>query len=203
MSIHCDINTDKAIITITSPVKQKIETKGIVNIEIETIFAGYETAANQGYQVTVEFISVANGRTVQTYQLPGIIGDLVRENNNTFVYIWCGSPQQKLLLQGNANAPEVFSAANILEVKEHPSGVEPRKKYKHRLVATRGDSGANIHSTPYFDSIPTYNVGCQGCPSGHIKCEKDTYPFYCCIPCGEILGRVNAMVKHIEKVNNG
>jgi hypothetical protein len=47
-----------------------------------------------------------------------------------------------------------------------------------------------------------YEVICDDdCPPGHIKCEHNGYPGYCCIPCKSTAERINNLASRIK--NNG
>lgn len=51
-----------------------------------------------------------------------------------------------------------------------------------------------------FDSCPRYEVSCsQECPDGYLKCLKAEYPGYCCIPCKQIVARINNLTNRINR----
>ncbi|MBD2412212.1 hypothetical protein FACHB389_35910 [Nostoc calcicola FACHB-389] len=49
-----------------------------------------------------------------------------------------------------------------------------------------------------------YEVSCDDeCPLGHIRCECDSYPGYCCIPCSEIRSEIAAATTALRSINRG
>jgi hypothetical protein len=50
----------------------------------------------------------------------------------------------------------------------------------------------------------SYNVVCgDECPPGHIKCDCNEYPGFCCIPCSEIIGGIRSAISAIRGISNG
>ncbi|MBW4677840.1 MAG: hypothetical protein KME52_28745 [Desmonostoc geniculatum HA4340-LM1] len=72
---------------------------------------------------------------------------------------------------------------------------------KRELVVT-GTSGREYLRVEVSDC--NYIVTCDdNCPPGHIKCECDSYPGYCCIPCSEIRSEISSATATLRRINHG
>jgi len=47
-----------------------------------------------------------------------------------------------------------------------------------------------------------FEVSCDGCPPGHLKCPSTNYPGYCCIPCKEIRAELAGMRLYASQLND-
>ena len=53
-------------------------------------------------------------------------------------------------------------------------------------------------------STCNYTISCDNdCPDGYLKCHSDSYPGYCCIPCGDIKNRITSLIAKVKGLNNG
>lgn len=66
------------------------------------------------------------------------------------------------------------------------------------FTVTSGSCGISVRDTTgeiynkQFGICPTYEVVCgDECPPGYLKCKTTSYPGYCCIPCSDVLRRIN------------
>ena len=49
-----------------------------------------------------------------------------------------------------------------------------------------------------------FNVACgDDCPDGSIRCDCDSYPGYCCIPCDEVKGGIANITAMLRNVTHG
>lgn len=50
----------------------------------------------------------------------------------------------------------------------------------------------------------TFTIACGNqCPDGTIRCQCQSYPGYCCIPCGDIEGRIERLTALVRSIKNG
>jgi hypothetical protein len=65
------------------------------------------------------------------------------------------------------------------------------------------DLAGNILYREVGDCPVTWKYSCDDeCPDGYLKCECDEYPGYKCIPCGQFLGRLEAIESKVKSLIN-
>lgn len=48
----------------------------------------------------------------------------------------------------------------------------------------------------------SFDVSCNGCPKGWLRCSSNNYPGYCCIPCNELQAQLIASRIAVRKLLN-
>lgn len=67
---------------------------------------------------------------------------------------------------------------------------------KKRLKITDGNNNIVYDKTGVVKNL---KVGCDSdCPDGHLKCDCNRYPGYCCIPCDEYATKISNAARRIK-----
>jgi hypothetical protein len=123
------------------------------------------------------------------------------KNNGNPDYNGCSSssvPAWGLVLS-DSSGPYVPGSAVITSVVNVTKPSPPSQKGQGILVKDKYD---NIL---FSDDTLTCNwqIICgDDCPAGTIKCCSNNYPGYCCVPCGEVKGRIDALIASFKNLTS-
>lgn len=51
------------------------------------------------------------------------------------------------------------------------------------------------------DTEFSYNVSCDSCPPGTLKCFSTNYPGYCCLPCSPVAADIKGIANTVKQLN--
>lgn len=126
-----------------------------------------------------------------------LIVDGVRQNNEDYYY-WSGVVGQ------DVHARYLKQVTEVKPLSGQVTGnCAACLSTKIAWAMTIKDKNYRLVYQKTFNEEPRINVGCNGCPAGHLKCKCDAYPGYCCIPCKEIKSGIADAREMLRRINNG